>query len=281
MNKSFIFLILISIGLIAALYSLPKIIVGDKKKNALTGKANRDITPQKEEPDKSEAEADNHSVALTVTQQKDINQLKSILNNANSIDKVTALNNLIVAFGKYQKYDSAGIYAEQLCQIQPNEKSWITAADSYYQAFTYALNDVKASKMGEKSREFYQKALDKNPNLLLAKTNMAMTYVSTPTPMSGILLLREVVAQSPDFEPALFNLGLLSLKSNQFAKAVERFKHIIKNNPNNTKAAFYLGVSFARLGRNEEAKAILLQVKEKDKDPAVQTEVSKILNELN
>ena len=107
-----------------------------------------------------------------------------------------------------------------------------------------------------------------------------MTYVSTPTPMQGILLLREVVAQSPDFEPAVFNLGLLSMRSNQFSKAAERFKHLVNNNSKNTKAAFYLGVSLARLGRNAEAKEVLEKVKIADKDPAIQAEIDILLKEL-
>jgi tetratricopeptide (TPR) repeat protein len=282
MNKSFIIIILISVGLVATLFSLPKIIVGDNKKTVLDGKANRDVAPeQKAEASKKEENPDEHTSALSAVQQKEINQLKTVYLNASAIDKVKAGERLLQKLGTYQKYDSAGYYAEQLAISMPNEKTWLQAGDYYFQAYTYAINDAKALKMGEKSRESYQKALDINPNLLLAKSNMAMTYVSTPTPMQGILMLREVISQSPDFEPALFNLGLLSMKSNQFAKAVERFKHIIKNNPANTKAAFYLGISLARLGRNAEAKEILLQVKAKDKDPAVQEELSKILTELN
>lgn len=284
MNKVFAIIILVSLGLIGALYSLPKIIVGDNKKAALSGKANRDKTSEGKTEAKSE---DNHSdeehtsSTLNSTQQKEINELKSAFLNSPENEKVTAGQKLLETLGKYQKYDSAAFYAEQIAVIKPTEKAWLQAGDYYYQAFTYALDDVKALKMGEKTRENYQKALDKNPNLLLAKSNMAMTYVSTQTPMQGILMLREVVSQSPDFEPALFNLGLLSMRSNQFSKAVERFKHIIKNNPANTKAAFYLGISLVRLGRNEEAKEILLKVKENDKDPAIQEELSKILTELN
>lgn len=279
MNKSFLFIILASLGLIAALYSLPKIIVNNEKKVPLVGTANRDMPNEKAQPEPEKTE--NHESKLSSDQQKQIDQFKNKFLSASATEKANAGQKLVAEFEKYQKYDSAGYYSEQLSALSPTEKNLIATGDLYYQAFTFALDDVKGVKMGEKSREYYQKALDKNPNLLLAKTNMAMTYVSTQTPMAGILLLREVVAQSPDFEPALFNLGLLSMRSNQFSKAVERFKHITKNNPNNSKAAFYLGVSLARLGRNEEAKEVLQKVKKIDKDAAVQAEVATLLNELN
>lgn len=282
MNKSFLFIIIASVGLVAALYSLPKIIVGDKKKAAMVGSANRDKPAQKDEKVENEPvkSDDDHANELSPSQQKQIDQLKSKFFAANDQSKSLAGEKLIDLFSSFQKFDSAAFYAEKLALANPSEKNWISTGDKYYQAFTFAIDDAKGIKMGEKSREFYQKALDKNPNLLMAKTNMAMTYVSTQTPMQGILLLREVVAESPDFEPALFNLGLLSMRSNQFAKAVERFKHITKNNPNNTKAAFYLGVSLARLGRNEEAKEVLLKVKNSDNDPMVQAELANLLNEL-
>jgi tetratricopeptide (TPR) repeat protein len=282
MNKSFLLITIFSVALVAALYSLPKIIV-DNKKNVPKGTANRDVqvssSPKKVEEDSHKDES-SHVVELSATEQKQLNQLKANFIIASSNKKEDAGMKLIALYSSLQKYDSAGYYAESLAKLFPNEKNWLNTGDLYYQAFTYAVDEAKGVKLAEKSREYYSKALDKNPNLLLAKTNMAMTYVSSPTPMQGILLLREVVAQSPDFEPAVFNLGLLSMKSNQFAKAVERFKHITNNNPKNTKAAFYLGISLARLGRNEEAKEVLLKVKQLDKDEAVQNQIAEILNEL-
>ncbi len=282
MNKSILFLILASFGLVAALYSLPKIIVNNEKKPTVLGAANRD-KPRNvvaETNDKHIDEEAEHSIALTDGQQKQIDKLRANFFEASATTKENTAQTLIAEFAKLQKFDSAAFYAEKLAIINPSEKNWVNTADYYYQAFTFAVDNAKGLKMGEKAREFYQKALTKNPNLLLAKTNMAMTYVSTPTPMQGILLLREVVAQSPDFEPAVFNLGLLSMRSNQFSKAAERFKHLVNNNPNNTKAAFYLGISLARLGRNDEAKQVLLKVKSADKDPAIQTEIATLLNEL-
>jgi tetratricopeptide (TPR) repeat protein len=282
MNKSFLIITFISIVCVGALFSLPKIIVGDKKKSPMANTANRD-KPQKATIDQKEEhdEEENHASDLNTTQQKKLNELKAAFANATTTTKEATGQKLIKLLESYQKYDSAAFYSEQLLTSNPNEKGYLTTADLYYQAFTYAVNDTKSNQMGEKTRAFYQKALNLNPNLLLAKTNMAMTYVTTPTPMQGIMLLREVVAQSPDFEPALFNLGILSMRSNQFAKAVERFKHITKNNPNNTKASFYQGVCLARLGRNDEAKEILQKVKLIDKDPAVQAEISSLLSELN
>jgi cytochrome c-type biogenesis protein CcmH/NrfG len=98
--------------------------------------------------------------------------------------------------------------------------------------------------------------------------------------MQGIMLLREVLASDPTNEPALFNLGLLSMRSNQYEKAIERFKQLLKVNPNNTKAQFYLAVSLAQTGKNKEALSQLEIVKANEKDPTIQAAILELEKEL-
>ena len=70
------------------------------------------------------------------------------------------------------------------------------------------------------------------------------------------------------------------MRSNQYAKAVERFKQLVSTNPKNSKAAFYLGVSLLQLGKKEEAKTILAKVKANEKDPAIQSAIRELEQEL-
>jgi len=134
--------------------------------------------------------------------------------------------------------------------------------------------------MGDKARGLYQEILNKNPNNLIAKTNMAMTYVSTSNPMQGIAMLREIIAKEPEFEPALFNLGILAIRSNQFEKAVGRFKEILKINPANSKAALNLGYCLAELDRTNEARPILEKVLANSTDPQEKAAANEILSKL-
>lgn len=285
MNKSLLYTSIVGIITVIGLFFLPR--VQQKKEDnskPKTGVATRDTTRLKNvetEEQHGDHDETEHAQKLNGAQQAQINALKVSFEKAAAGQKSAIGIKLAQQYAEFQLFDSAGVTMEKVAQLAPSDANYTAAGSYYYQAFTYAVNADKTNKMGEKTRELYQKALDANPSNLVAKTNMAMTYVSTQTPMQGILMLREVVAQNPDFEPAVFNLGLLSVRSNQFAKASERFKQVLKNNPKNTKAAFYLGLSLARLGRNSEAKEILLQVKQKDNDPAVQAEVQNLLNELN
>lgn len=282
MKTSFVVIIVIATATIAGLYSLPKVVVDNEKKtlqqpakeNAAT--ANRDKNVKADVPTVTE----NHTESLSASQQKVINALREVYTKSNGKSKISSGDALITQFVKYTRYDSAAYYANEIANIEPSESNLMKAGGLYYEAFTYALESEKTTKMGELTRQIYQKVLDKNPNNLLAKTNMAMTFTATQTPMQGILMLRDVIAKEPDYEPALFSLGVLSIRSNQFGKAVDRFKQILKNNPSNMKAALNLGYCLAELDRKEEAQKILEQVLEKSNDPQEKSAANEILSKI-
>ena len=283
MQKSFIVIIVIAVATIGGLFSLPKVVVDNDKKTLIqpvkenaAATANRDKNVKADAPVVSE----NHTESLNAEQQKVISNLKEIYAKSTGKSKITSADVLISQFVKYTRYDSAAYYANELAKTEPSESNLMKAGGLYYEAFTYALESNKTVKMGELTRGIYQKVLDKNPNNLLAKTNMAMTYTATQTPMQGILMLRDVIAKEPDYEPALFSLGILSIRSNQFGKAVDRFKQILVNNPSNLKAALNLGYCLAELDRKEEAQKILNQVLANSKDPQEKSAANEILSKI-
>ena len=283
MQKSFIVIIIVAVATIGGLYSLPKVVVdNDKKTLQQPAKENVAATANRDKNVKSDAPVvtENHTESLNEAEQKVINGLREVYLKSNGESRIKASDKLIAQFVKYTRYDSAAYYASEVAKIEPTEDNLMKAGGLYYEAFTYALESDKTAKMGELTRGIYQKVLDKNPNNLLAKTNTAMTYTATQTPMQGILMLRDVIAKEPDYEPALFNLGILSIRSNQFGKAVDRFKQIIRNNPSNIKAALNLGYCLAELDRKEEAQKILEQVLVKSKDPQEKAAANEILSKI-
>ncbi len=283
MQKSFIIIIVIAVATIGGLYSLPKVVVDNEKKTLQQpAKENAAATANRDKNVKSDAPVieENHTESLNAEQQKVISNLKEVYVKSTGKNKIISADALITQFVKYTRYDSAAYYANEVAKIEPSESNLMKAGGLYYEAFTYALESDKTAKMGEITRGIYQKVIDKNPNNLLAKTNMAMTYTATQTPMQGILMLRDVIAKEPDYEPALFSLGILSIRSNQFGKAVDRFKQILKNNPSNLKAALNLGYCLAELDRKEEAQKILEQVLEKSNDPQEKSAANEILSKI-
>lgn len=271
MNKSITLVIVLAATLTVGLYSLPKVVVRNENKQ-LGGRTTQTPTADSLDgvantgtPDRSSI----HEKPVTPEQQQRIETLRMAFLTTGPERKETTVEQLIALFREVTRYDSAAYYAGLLANAQPTERNLLRAGDQYFEAYTFAVDERKTAALGQQTRDYYGKVLAKNPNLLAAKANMAMTYVNTETPMQGIMLLREVLAQEPTNELALFNLGLLSMRSNQYERAIERFRQILVNNPASRKAQFYLGISLAEAGQRDEAKQVLGQVKQQEKDPQI------------
>lgn len=281
MKKNLLIILLVGLGISALLFSLPKGNVAGKTQNTPSGGANRDAGSEKTEKVAEKEEKEAHAAPLSTAQLKEISTLKSALAAAKTdASQVKALENLMRSFMNASHYDSAAVYAANYADQHPSLTNVLRAGQLFFEAQTYALNGQKGGKMGEKARLYFSKALALDPNNLLVKSNMAMTYVDTPTPMKGITLLREVIEQEPTFVPALFNLGILSIKSNQFGKGQERFTQILKLEPNNHKAALNLGFCLAQLDKKEEAQKILKRVLAQTKDADEQKAAKELLAEM-
>ncbi|KAA0991138.1 tetratricopeptide repeat protein [Dyadobacter aurulentus] len=278
MKKSIFLSCVLAVALVGTLFSLPKVVVNTKGK---------DVDQERSQPAAASTEAapeaatKHDGAALTPDQLKTIDRLRSGFNQANAKDKASAGIELSNKFAELQKFDSAGFYAEQVAILSPTVENILRTGDRYYEAYGFAVNDEKAKNLGAKTREYYEKALKLNPGLLAAKANMAMTFVNTENPMAGILMLREVIDTDPTNELALFNLGILSMRSNQYSKASDRFRQILTNNPANTKAKFYLGLTLVELGDKEQARKVLTEVKKEEKDPVIQQAIGELETRLN
>ncbi len=178
------------------------------------------------------------------------------------------------------QFDSAGWYAERASEYFDNTKSWIKAADNYYQAYTLALTQARQQELAGKAQEFYGKVLEREPDNLEAKTKMAMTFLTSPNPMQGIMMLREVLIKDPTNELALFNMGMLSIQSGQYDRAVERLEELVEINPRHTQGQLLLGVALMNAGDKKRAKEQFEKLKQTETDPAVQATVDSYLKDL-
>lgn len=286
MNKSVLIVIVLATALTAGLYTLPKVVVRNEDKQLTQSSAggrtsqapgagehttdSLNATASIGAVDPSQRDRSSmHNEPLSAEVQQRATALRAQFTAAAPEQKEAIGEKLIALFREVTRYDSAAHYAGLLANAQPTERNLLRAGDQYFEAYTFAVDDKKTAALGQTTRDFYQKVLAKNPNLLAAKANMAMTYVNTETPMQGIMLLREVLQQEPTNELALFNLGLLSMRSGQYERAIGRFRQILVNNPTSRKAQFYLGVSLAEAGQKAEARQVLAQVKQQEKDPQI------------
>lgn len=82
----------------------------------------------------------------------------------------------------------------------------------------------------------------------------AVELVTSGTdPMKGIMQLRGIAEKNPDNAEAQFYLGVFSIQSGQFDKAIERLEIVKKLTPDNYESIFYLGLSYKEVGDTQKA----------------------------
>jgi outer membrane protein len=244
--------LVIALLLIIGMFQLPKVVVSDddKKLNTQTGNNPQEITK----------ENTNHSKDLSPEDTEKLARLKSLLElEGNSEKRLTFADSIAGLFRSINRLDSGAYYISKAVGDSKEEVKLLKAANAYFEAFQFAVSvDTKrADVYGAKAREYFQKVIEKNPKNYSAKANMAMTYTVTQNPMQGITLLREILAEDEDNEAALFNLGVLSMRSGQTDKAIQRFEKLLQVNPNYIEARLLLAQSWMTTGEKEKAKQVL------------------------
>jgi tetratricopeptide (TPR) repeat protein len=251
MSKLQIALIVLAALATLGLYSLPKVVV----KNDTIALSNDNAA------ESSPSTEGMHTLSLTESQESQLSRLQKAKEAAASLeDSILWNDSLAHFFIGLNKWDSAGFFYAENARLQPGVAAWMKAGNTYYEAFTFALDASKANRLGEKARGFYEQVLAKEPNYFEAKTKMGMTYVSTSNPMQGIQMILEVARQDPGNELALFNLGILALERNDPATALKRFEELLASHPNNVQAWVYLAECQEQLGNKAESREALEKV---------------------
>lgn len=178
------------------------------------------------------------------------------------------------------QFDSAALYGAQAATFFNNTKSALKAGNSFYEAYTFAVNAEKQKAMAEKTREWLGKVIAAEPKNYEARIKVAMTYLSTGGPMQGIMQLREVLKEDPKNELALYNMGMLSVQSGQNAKAISWLQQLADVNPNHVQGQLLLGVAYMNDGQKKEAREQFEKVKKMNNDPAVQATVDSYIKDL-
>jgi len=205
---------------------------------------------------------------------KDLQQPSSRMN-------LTLYDSLAVIWDSKKMFALSAYYYEQKAEKDNSEKSYIKASFRYFDAYKMAVDSVMKTNMVGKAIKNYTKVLELNPKNLNAKTDLAVLYAeATPEPMKGIMMLREVIAENPNHENAQLNLGFLSVKSNQFDKALERFDKVLEINPAHIDAYLFKAQVYIQKGEKQKAIDNFEQYKKLSTDIAAIKEVNEYIAEL-
>ena len=203
-----------------------------------------------------------------------------------SPDKKTAFENIINRWDSLNQPAVAAYYMEQAALASPVEKNWKQAADRYYGA-TRFVNDSESTAAEEKALLFskaiecYEKTIALNPENTDAKINLAACYVEgSSNPMKGIGLLKEVEKTDSNNVNLQLNFAFFSEKSGQWNKAIERFKKVLKIQPDFIEAYLHLADAYKEMGDKKLALENLEKYKNLVDDETIKAEVQDYINQL-
>lgn len=219
--------------------------------------------------------------SLTANLKKQVTDLEAILKSASENEKVDLYKKIAQQWDDLNQAAPAAFYYELIAQKEPGFTPWLKTGDKFTEAYQQTADTLMQPALVQKAIQAYQQADKLQPNTPEVKTGLGIAYVSgTPNPMQGIQLLLEVVKNDPKNVKANLNLGLFSMKSGQYEKAVDRFKTVIAQAPS-AEAWFYLASSYENMGMKSDAIGAYLKTKEIAADPNMSQFVDRKVNELS
>lgn len=244
MNKNQILVLGVALALILGLYFVPT-----KSSNSTQVERSRAI----------EMEATDLSALLRNAKEKygaeqltEIQRLTDLM-QASETDSIQIewLEKLSGAWFQLGEPALAGGYAEKIADKKNDEDSWAITGT------TYALGIKKYSERDMK--DFCQKraikalnnAISINPDNSQHRINLALCYVDLPLekdPMKGILMLRDLLDKNPEDVGVLTQLGVLSIRTGQYEKAVERLGKAFSVQPENKQVLRLLASAYRGMG---------------------------------
>jgi len=175
----------------------------------------------------------------------------------------------------------AAFYYLELARKDNKFEDWLNAGNRFNDAFRFSQDSTIQAGLVANSVQAFQNATKLKPDNLDAKAGLGVADVNggDPSPMTGIFLLRDVVAKDPNNRIAILNLGLFAMKSGQYEKAIPRFKALIAQKPE-IEPYFYLAESYKQLGQKKEAIDAYQKCKELMPDPSFGKRIDDFIKEL-
>lgn len=191
----------------------------------------------------------------------EIEEKKTALAEAASLDdSIKAYDALVEAYKKTGQYGYAARAQERAHLLNPTDAGlravgslFGLAADNYR---ALGQQDL-ALDMNKQARAYYEKFMEKQPDNVEAKIELAVLRVNSEQPMAGIMELKGLAEQHPENYQAPLELGIFSLQTKQLEKAEQRLRTAIQIDPARWEGHFYLGLALRDLNRGEEARQSL------------------------
>ncbi len=202
-----------------------------------------------------------------------------------SVHDSTKMIPLFVSLSKVWEHSKqlplAAYYGAKVAKLENSEKKLTFAGQFYLQLMENESSaSLQAWEAGEAVRCLEQ-SLKINPDNEETKLALATGYIEgTGEPMRGVQILLAITREKPDDIPANMLLGRMAIQSGQFDKAITRFEVVLKLEPQNKEALFFLAQAWEGKGDKNKAIELLEKCKKIVNDPAFSGEIDQKINSL-
>jgi tetratricopeptide (TPR) repeat protein len=158
-------------------------------------------------------------------------------------DDSIALYSLGRAFGGLSKFEDAREQFAHYVEVRPDDPSGYCAL-----GMTLAVLERSAE-----AREWFERSIALGPAQTEAYFRLGLLDLDAKDFDSATRDLRHVLDREPKHPGALAALGRVAFEQRHYAEAVDLFQRAIANDNSLREAHYYLGLTFARLGRKQES----------------------------
>ncbi|SHK10765.1 zinc ribbon domain-containing protein [Rhodothermus profundi] len=139
------------------------------------------------------------------------------------LEKQQALVNLLIGIGRP---DRAALIQEEIARRLDTPEAWRRAGNLFYDWMEMVDGPAKTA-LARRVIAAYQRVLDKEPDNLDVRADMAIAYLYDPdNPMEAVRQTRLVLAQDSTHIQANFNLGIMLLQINRLEEARAQFEKV-------------------------------------------------------
>ncbi len=173
-------------------------------------------------------------------------------------------------------------YQSLLAENKNSDTLWALAGERNYMAgILSGKNEELRTYLFDHAIIAFKKATELKPNNDTYKVKLATCYMDgTPDVMSGVNILREIVARDSNNVDAQFTLGRYGIVSGQFDKSIVRLEKVISLQPSNADAYLLIAEAYEKIGEIEKAIKALEKGKSLVEDPSFKQEIADYIAEL-
>lgn len=199
------------------------------------------------------------------------NQIKSLRDSAAMAPLFDSLGNV---WQQHKQIYAAAFARENAARLANSEKNLNFAGQFYLDVAQLPASPQVQRWAVDGAIRCFNQALAINPDNDTTRIALAAAYIDgAGEVMQGVSILREITAKDPDNIPANLMLGRMSIQSGQLEKAVTRFETVLKQEPENREALYFLAEAYRGKGEKNKAIATLEKLKKIVNDPGFSKDI--------